>query len=120
VGTKFDVSELSRELAALRSRPHAHKFAFILPLAPGLRDTARAFLAEGPPFDIKSVGLESHEVFLSDDEVIFVFGSLAGVDALELILNDDEFWAVVSSWEHIAAGRPRVAEIAYDWRLTGT
>jgi hypothetical protein len=57
-------------------------------------------------------------VFLSGDEVIFVFGSPVGANALELILSDNEFWDVVSSWEHIAAGRPRVAEITYDWRLS--
>jgi hypothetical protein len=62
VGTEFDVSELSRELAALRARPHAHKFAFILPLAPGLRDTARAFLAEGP------LGEQAYEPGLVEEE----------------------------------------------------
>jgi hypothetical protein len=27
------------------------------------------------------------------------------------ILSDEDFWTLVSSWEHIAADRPRIAEI---------
>ena len=117
MATKFDVSELSGELAKLRSRPHRHKFAFVLPIAAGEREVARDFLAEGPPFDPPALGFDDHEVLLTDNEVIFIFGSPPGVDALERILDNEEFWDVVGSWERIADGHPRVAEIAYDWHL---
>ena len=116
MATKFDVGELSGELAKLRSRPQLHKIAFVLPIAAGEREVARAFLEEGPPFDLETLGFDNHEVLLTDSEVIFIFGSPAGVDALDQILESEDFWDVVGSWERIADGRPRVAEVAYSWR----
>jgi hypothetical protein len=46
----------------------------------------------------------------SEGRVIFVFGTPPGVDALENILSDEDFWTLVSSLEHIAADRPRIAQ----------
>jgi hypothetical protein len=115
MGVSFDVAELSHELATLRSHPHVSKVAVVLPLASGMRNVAYEVLAEGPPFDADALGLASHEVFLSDAEAIFVFGLADGPETLEKILADEEFWTVVSSWERIAGGRPRLATVAFDW-----
>jgi hypothetical protein len=73
-------------------------------------------LAEGPPFDLVAAGIDRHnEVFLTTDEVTFVFSVPEGIAKLERILADPEFWEVVSSWEHIITARPRVAEVVFDW-----
>jgi hypothetical protein len=115
MSVSFDIGDLDRELSALRSRRHLTKLVIVLPLAAGMRGMARDVLAEGPPFDPGSVGLSSHEVLLTDTEAVFIFGLAAGPETLERILADDDFWTVVSSWERIAGGRPRIAEVVYDW-----
>lgn len=112
----FDIAAVAHQLDRLEANPHIHKLALVLPLALGKRDVARAYLDEGPPFDLRSAGIDEHEVFLTDEEVIFVFGMPRGPEPLQAILADEEFWSVLGAWEHIAAGPPRIASVAYDWR----
>ena len=52
--------------------------AVVLPLVEGKREQVRALLAHGPPFDPESVGLLRHQVFLGDDEAVFVFEAPTG------------------------------------------
>ena len=111
----FDVAEVARELDRLLAHPHLRKLAIVLPLDPGKREVAHAYLAEGPPFDLRAAGVDAHEVFVTDDEAVFAFATPQGPATLERILADEEFWSVVAAWEHIAAGAPRVASVAYDW-----
>jgi hypothetical protein len=111
----YDIAAVARDLDRLLANPHVHKLAIVIPLEIGKRDVARDYLEEGPPFDLRAAGVDSHEVFLTDEEAIFVFGVPQGPQTLEAILADEEFWSVVSSWEHIAAGPPRLAHVAYDW-----
>lgn len=115
----YDIAAVAHELDRLTANPHVHKLAIVLPLDVGKRATARAYLDEGPPFDLRAAGVDTHEVFLTDEEAIFVFGVPDGPSTLEAILADEEFWSVVASWEHIAAGPPRVASVAYDWHANG-
>jgi hypothetical protein len=115
MSTKFDIGDLDHELAGLRAHPNLNRIAFVVPLAPGMRKLAADAVAEGPPFNPLDVGISSHEVLLSEREAIFVFELEAGVDSLERILASDEFWTVVGWWEHIADGRPQIAEVAYEW-----
>ena len=111
----YDIAAVARDLDRILANPHIHKLAIVLPLDIGKRDVAREYLDEGPPFDLRAAGVDAHEVFLTDEEAIFVFGVPNGPQTLERILADEEFWSVVSSWEHIAAGPPRLAHVAYDW-----
>ena len=100
--------------ALARSRKQ-HSIAIVVPLREGSREIAAEFLAEGPPFDPKEIGLTAHRVFLTDTEVVFVFETDAELSTLDRILAEPEFWTVASAWEHLAAGEPRVATIAFDW-----
>ena len=115
MSTSFDVAGIAGQLDRLVANPHLRKLAIVLPLDGGKRAVAHDYLDEGPPFDLRSAGIDAHEVFLTDSEVIFVFGIPGGPAALERILADEEFWSVVSAWEHIAAGPPRLAHVAFDW-----
>jgi hypothetical protein len=112
----FDIAAVAHELDRLAANPHIHKLAIVLPLDLGKRDVARAYLDEGPPFDLHAAGIAAHEVFLTDEEVIFVFGVPEGPQTLERILADEDFWSVISAWESIVSGPPRLASVAYDWR----
>jgi hypothetical protein len=116
MATTFDVAMLGHELGKLTANPHLRKVVIVLPLAEGMRETARAFLSEGPPFDLAETGIDTHEVLLTDSEVVFVFGTPQGPATLERILSHEDFWSVVGSWERIAGGPPQLAETAFDWR----
>jgi len=116
MSTRFDIGELGHELAALAARHDLKHVAVVVPLAPGTREMAFDAIAEGPPFDPREVGIDFHQVLLTDREAIFVFGLTAGVETLERILASEDLWSVVSWWERIAGGRPQVAHVAYEWR----
>jgi hypothetical protein len=118
---KLDVSEVGARLqalhqAALHRIPGAHEsIAVVVPLAEGRSEVVREFLAEGPPFDPCGIGLESHKVFLTEREAIFVFDTVEGAQAFERILAEPEFWDVVSAWEHNVSEEPRIGSVVYEW-----
>jgi hypothetical protein len=76
------ISEIAERLAALELGGHAvGRAAVIVPIEPGTHERARELLAGGPPFDPEAVGLERHQVFLTTDEVVFLFESRLGAPA---------------------------------------
>ncbi len=111
------VAELAEKLAALRlgSAGGARMTGVVLPLKEGAREAASSLLEAGPPFDPERIGLEHHEVFLTESEVVFLFTSQLGVEALEPLLADPEFWQDASAWGEHIAGPPRLAESVYSW-----
>ncbi len=119
---KIDIADVSEKLAALHAhdahhpdRPVHRSLAVVVPLVEGRCDVVREFLAEGPPFEPREIGLESHKVFLTDREVIFVFETEEGAKAFERILAEPELWDVISSWEHCMSDEPRAATAVYEW-----
>lgn len=115
MATTFDISDLAHDLAKLTARHDLKHVAFVVPLAAGMRDMASRAVAEGPPFAPPDAGIDFHQVLLTDYEAIFVFGLKDGPATLERILAAEDFWNVVGWWEHVAAGRPRLAEVAFEW-----
>jgi len=116
VGQSGVVAELAERLASLQLGAAAtRRTAFVLPLAGGSLDRARELLRAGPPFDLAETALDRHEVFLTPDEVIFVFESRFGMDALEPLLSDPAFWLSAAAWRDVLAGPPRLAEDVYSW-----
>jgi hypothetical protein len=109
------VAELSDRLAMLTGDPKAvEAAAIVVPLRPGSRTEVEALLRNGPPFDPRRVGLVRHEVFVSEEEVIFVFRGLSSVLARRLA-DDDSFWNAVTAWRPLVRGRARFADAAYSW-----
>jgi hypothetical protein len=86
----------------------------LLPLKPGATGRARDLLKHGPPFDPAEAGLERHQVFLAEDEAIFVFEADAG-DAVERLAADESIWQAAAGWGDLVAGPPRLADQAYAW-----
>ena len=85
-------------------------------LKPGCLDAARERLREGPPFDPARTRLVFHDVFLLEDEVLFVFET-DGTDRLEQLLDFDA-WDLVAKWSELLTGEVRLAESAYSWART--
>jgi hypothetical protein len=81
-----------------------------LTIKPGSHDAVRALLEAGPPFDAETIdGLVRHEVFLTASEVVFLFESTLGREALAKLLSEAEAWR-----EHVD-GPPRIADNVFSW-----
>lgn len=115
VGQPGIVAELAARLSALHpDRRLSERLTLVLPLKPGAKAKAASLLAKGPPFDPADFGLESHEVFLTEQEAVFVF---EGVPAALLARSaeNETLWAAAEAWEPLVDGSVRFAERAYSW-----
>lgn len=109
--------ELADLLAALASDiPSAtdepeieEKVVVTVPLRKGRIGQVRELIAQGPPFDPAELGLTRHEVFLSDDEAVFVFEGPTARSTLERATRDPSLWRIWLAWRQCVRGRPRLA-----------
>lgn len=92
-----------------------NRLVFVAPLRPGMRATARSLLAEGPPFDLASTRFDRHEVYLTEEEVVFVFEAAGEVATLEVAAEDPAVWRAARAWHDVLDGRPRVATVEFTW-----
>ena len=85
------------------------------PLAPGSGAEVRELLEEGPPFDLEASSLDRHEVFLTGDELIFVFeGPRAREEAERLMASPEVLDRAGRLGAHMT-GSPRLPEEVYSW-----
>ena len=89
------------------------KLVVIAPLKPGAEARARELLAEGPPFDLEGSAFDAHEVFVTPQEVVFVF---EGSETLNLTAGDPGLWRAAKDWGECLDGRPRIARSAFSWK----
>jgi hypothetical protein len=91
----------------------------VVPIKPAHHEAVRELLEAGPPFRPDQVsGLARHEVFLTQTEVVFVFESAVGADALAAALGNPEVWEAAASWRKHFDGPPRIGEQFYSWKPT--
>jgi len=103
------IGELADRISVLQT---GRRIAVVLPLREGAHEAVRSLLAVGPPFDPYEIGLDRHQVYITADEVVFVFESTAG---LEPLLAEPGLWAQADTWAEHVAGPPRIAESVYAW-----
>jgi len=108
------IGELTDRISALQRSNARHRAAVVLPLLQRSHDVVRRLLADGPPFDLDGLGLARHTVYLTEDEVVFVF-EWRGESSFEAILAEPGLWDVASAWSELAAGPPRLADAVYTW-----
>jgi hypothetical protein len=92
-------------------------FAVVLPLKRGAGAHAKRLLAKGLPFDPEAAGLESHEILVSDDEVVFVFEA-SGQHVRDQLVAEASAWTAGGAWKDLVAAAPRFAETAFASRRT--
>jgi len=114
------IGEIAERLAELQlGAQSARRLVVVLPLKTGARDEVRALLDAGPPFEPETIeGLVRHEVFLTADEVVFMFESDLGVDALAPVLSQPDVWQAAAAWHEHIDGPPRIAEGVFAWSRT--
>jgi hypothetical protein len=116
VGAPGIISEVAEQVASMKAGNaiSSDRVAVVVPLRKGKREKAERLLDQGPPFDPERVGLESHEVFLTDQEAIFVFNAATEFN-LQKLLADSRVWASAAAWHDVIAGPPRIAKTFYAW-----
>ena len=89
----------------------------VAPLKPGCFERAQELLAEGPPFALEDSRFDSHEVFLTPNEVVFVFeGKSDAGETLTIEAGDPVIAGAAQAWRECIEGRPRVARSAFSWK----
>jgi hypothetical protein len=89
----------------------------VAPLKPGSMDLARKLLDKGPPFALEDSRFDAHEVFLTPNEVVFVFeGDREAGQTLSFDADDPLIGEVARAWAECLLERPRVARSAFSWK----
>jgi hypothetical protein len=88
------------------------RLVVVAPLKPGAEARARELLDEGPPFDLEGSKFDSHEVFVTPQEVVFVF---EGSETLDFAADDPVLARAAQAWAECLDSRPRIARSAFSW-----
>jgi hypothetical protein len=108
VGLLREITDL---LARLRAEHAARAcVAVVVPIRRGRAEDARRLVEEGPPFDVETLGLERHHVFVSEREVVFFFEGDRAAAAVDALSRSPGVLKAALRWRRILAGRPRLAE----------
>jgi hypothetical protein len=87
-----------------------------VPVDPDHIERARELVRRGPPYDLNAVpGLERHEVYVTDHDVLFVFEGADPGLAVERVMRDARVWGALEDWDDHVIGRPSVVEPDYTW-----
>jgi hypothetical protein len=113
------LGELTDLLARLRAERAARACAaVVVPIRRGTAEAARRLVEEGPPFDVERLGLERHDVFVSEREVVFFFEGDSAAAAVDALSRSPGVLNAAVSWRGILGGRPRLAEERFGWTRT--
>ena len=92
------------------------RVAVIARLKPDTDERARALVEKGPPFDPEKLGFERHAVYMSDDQVVFVFeGALINALRRTLSSSGGGVREAFAAWEPLLDGMPHLAHETYFW-----
>jgi hypothetical protein len=112
--------ELADLVAALaRKDGEDEEVVVVVPLKQGRLERAGELVRKGPPFDPEALGLTRHQVYLTDDEAIFVFAGPGARVAVQRASQDPSLWRVGLAWHDCIGGRPHLADIAEAARARG-
>jgi hypothetical protein len=94
----------------------ANRVVVVARLRRGARDQARELIADGPPFEPGALGFERHAVYLSSEEVVFLFEGPSAARRLADMIDDMVSSASFSAWASLLRGNPRIAHEHYFWK----
>ena len=109
------LGELNQLLATAVANGQPQLVGIVVPLRKRALAEAAALIEQGPPFDLAALGIERHEVLLSEREVIFLFEGTQLDETMQRLLRDPSVWQAASGWSRVIAGRPRLAEQRFGW-----
>ena len=94
------------------------QLAIVARLKPGAEPRAAELIAAGAPFDPVATGLRRHTVFLSAEDVVFVFEGDEVEWTVDGLIDEPFQWdllAAFEEWKPLIEGHPRIARVAYSW-----
>jgi hypothetical protein len=118
-GAVFELADLVAELSA-RAAAAPAPVVVVVPLREGTAARARELASSGPPFDLERAGLDRHQVFVTDQEAIFLFEGVHARERVERLLCDPRVLRDAARWRRCIAGPPRLAEESYGWQREGS
>ena len=95
------------------------QIAIVVRLKSGAEPRAAELIAAGPPFDPADSGLDRHTVYLSADEVTFVFEGHEVEWIVDGLVDEPFHWpllAALDDWRPLLEGNPRISRPAYSWK----
>jgi hypothetical protein len=92
------------------------RIAVIAKLKPNAEKRATELIETGPPFDPDQLGFDRHSVYLSGNQVVFVFEGGRLDHLLRQVVRDPGNLGAFSKWEPLIDGFPSVAREAYSWQ----
>ncbi len=99
----------------MRESREQSRVVVVVPLQPGARERVRELLERGPPFDPETAELERHQVFLTDQEAVFLFEASAQA-TLDRLAKSIRLREAALAWrELVTAEDIRLADVAYSW-----
>lgn len=107
-GLLSELADLISTLAHEQADEH-EEVAVVLPLRKGRLSRARELVAEGPPFDPAVLSLTRHEVYLTEEEAVFVFEGPNVRTMLGRLTRDPTLWQAGLAWRDCVGGRPRLS-----------
>jgi hypothetical protein len=110
------LAELNHLLASAIAGERPQLVGIVLPLRRRMLAQVAELVEQGPPFDPAVLGLERHDVLLSEREVIFLFEGTDVVETMQRFVRDPSLWQAASGWARVMAASPRLAEQRYGWR----
>ncbi len=81
----------------------------------GSKEAVRAILREGPPFQLSQTSLERHAVFLSGDEIVWLFEGVHAEREVKRLLGDPHGLGRAGRIGLHLTGRPRMPEEVFSW-----
>jgi hypothetical protein len=94
------------------------RVAVVARLKEGCAERAAELVANGPPFDPADVGLDRHVVYISGEEIVFVFEGREVEWIVDDLVTTPFQWplmAAFDAWRPLVDGSPRLARPAYAW-----
>lgn len=92
--------------------------AIVARLKSGAEPRAAELIAQGPPYDPAESGLVRHTVYLSADEVVFVFEGQEVEWIVDRLVDEPFHWAIIEAleeWRLLLEDNPRIARPVYSW-----
>jgi hypothetical protein len=94
----------------------AARVVLVARLGRGAHDQAQELIAAGPPFEPGELGFERHAVYLSSEEVVFVFEGPSAARRLAEMIDDMVKSDSFGAWAALIKGTPRIAHEHYFWQ----
>jgi hypothetical protein len=111
------VAELAEKIASIQlgGVAGARRVVIVVPIKPDCSAAVHELVRQGPPFDPELMALDSHDVYVTDAEAVFVFEGADSGHVVDRIVAQPGLWRGALAWQEYLAGPPRVAQATYSW-----